>query len=48
MYNPEAYKDYKFLLALEQAPNDLPYIDLSFKTEVHFKHSGNAGNIIYS
>jgi hypothetical protein len=42
----DAYKDYKFLYNL----NKTEQIDVNFpvKDEYHFKHSGNAGDIIYS
>jgi hypothetical protein len=44
--NKRAYQDYKVLQQLHNAPEvDL---NLDFKGEVHFKHSGNAGDLIYA
>jgi hypothetical protein len=41
-----AYQDYKLLLQLDAAPAiDL---NLNFNAAVSFKHSGNAGDIIYA
>lgn len=44
--NKRAYQDYKVLKQL----SEVPPIDLNFnfKTDVHFKHSGNAGDVIYA
>lgn len=42
----EQYRNYKFMLALQKAPHlDLQDID---RPDIHFKHSGNIGDIIYS
>jgi hypothetical protein len=44
--NKRAYQDYKILKLLHEAPPiDLEF---NFKGEVHFKHSGNAGDVIYA
>lgn len=42
----EAYKNYKFLSAIQGIEH--PRVDLVTKKEVHFLHSGNSGDIIYS
>jgi hypothetical protein len=42
----EAYKSYKFLNRLNKIQH--PVIDFPAKNDYHFKHSGNAGDIIYS
>lgn len=44
--NPEAYKNYKYLKRLK----DLPYPAFDIEKDDHysFKHSGNAGDIIYA
>lgn len=41
-----AYKDYKFLKKLHEAR--VPSLQPVHKSDVHFKHSGNAGDIIYA
>ena len=44
--NRSAYVDYKAFRMLEEVPDaELRYID---RGDVHFKHSGNAGDIIYA
>jgi hypothetical protein len=44
--DPEEYKNYKFneVLAKVNPPN----LGSNINTEIHFKHSGNAGDIIYA
>jgi hypothetical protein len=42
----EAYKNYKFMNALQ--PIAHPQVKISSPHEVHFMHSGNSGDIIYS
>ncbi len=46
MKDHEAYKNYKFLKALQQV--NPPLFTVPDKDDLHFKHSGNAGDIIYS
>jgi hypothetical protein len=41
-----AYQDYKILKQLHAAPP--VNLDLNFNQDVHFKHSGNAGDVIYA
>ncbi|MFL5774040.1 MAG: hypothetical protein ACJ75F_12840 [Flavisolibacter sp.] len=48
MKSTEAYKNYKFLSALQPVSNQSVRTDISSKSDVHFRHSGNAGDIIYS
>lgn len=45
--NSEAYKNYKFQLALSKI-REHTHFDIPEKEAYHFKHSGNAGDIIYS
>jgi len=42
----EAYKDYKFLKGLQNVQH--PFLQPSLGPDVYFKHSGNAGDLIYS
>lgn len=42
----EGYKNYKFLKALQHVPH-VPEYSIT-GDEIHFKHSGNAGDIIYA
>lgn len=42
----DAYQDYKFHKKIQNNP--LVDLNHKFKTETHFKHSGNSGDIIYS
>jgi ADP-heptose:LPS heptosyltransferase len=42
----EAYKNFKFLNRVNNISH--PVIDFPSKSDYHFKHSGNAGDIIYS
>lgn len=42
----EKYQEYKYLLELSRAPK--VNFQLDFQGPVHFKHSGNAGDIIYA
>lgn len=42
----EEYNNYKFLLRLQNAP--LPRFETPSGEDVHFKHSGHTGDIIYS
>jgi len=46
MKSTKAYKDYKFLHKLQGVQH--PEISALSPTDVYFKHSGNAGDIIYS
>ena len=43
----EEYKNYQFLYKLSKLPQPVN-LAVPFKEEYHFKHSGNAGDIIYS
>ena len=44
--NKDAYKEYKYLLKVQNKPNvNLHHL---FKAVTHIKHSGNCGDIIYS
>jgi hypothetical protein len=44
--NVEAYKNYKFLYALQQVTH--PLLEIPQRDDIHFKHSGHAGDIVYS
>ena len=48
MKSSEAYKNYKFLSALQPVSTDCIRTDISSKSDAYFRHSGNAGDIIYS
>jgi hypothetical protein len=47
MKDAESYKNYKFLERLNRIQTH-PSLNTTDKTDFHFKHSGNAGDIIYS
>ncbi len=47
MKDAESYKNYKFLERLNRIQNH-PSLTISGKEDYYFKHSGNAGDIIYS
>ena len=48
MRGSELYKNYKFLSRLHDLPIYLPDGIAAHKTEIHFRHSGNAGDIMYA
>ena len=43
----EEYKNYKFVQSLRKV-SGFPDLDIPLKAEYHFRHSGNAGDLIYS
>lgn len=47
MQDAESYKNYKFQEKLHRIHTSIN-LDVPAKTDYHFKHSGNAGDIIYS
>ncbi len=44
--DPEEYKNHEFLRKINQIPH--PQLSFPGKEDLHFKHSGNAGDIIYA
>lgn len=46
MKDREAYRSYKFLRRLQEVQH--PVLDAALPAEVHFRHSGNAGDLIYA
>lgn len=44
--DPEAYKSWKFLKLLKSVQH--PNLEFPEKSDYHFKHSGNAGDVIYA